>query len=62
MELEVWFRWIGALLNLKSAKKEEHWIENSGGRFVITGMDCLQQCHHKHFEIVAFGRNYGFLC
>lgn len=41
MELGLSFGWIGALLILDSAKKEEVWILKLGGRFQITVMDCL---------------------
>lgn len=41
-------------------KEEEVWIPSSGARFVITGMECLQQCSHNNFASVASGRDPGF--
>lgn len=46
--------------NLDRAKKKVVWIPNSGGRFLITVMNCLQQCVHNEFEVVPPCRKPGF--
>lgn len=59
VELDLSPVWIFALLNVDSAKKEKVWIANSGGRFLMTGTDCLRLCVHNNFEAVASGRCPG---
>lgn len=42
-ELDVWLKWISELQNLDSAIKDEVWLPNSEGRFLITKMDYVVQ-------------------
>lgn len=58
--LDVWLRWSCGYLNLYIPKKKEDLIPNSGEGFLITGVYCLGQCGHTHFEIVAPARNPSF--
>lgn len=53
VELDVWYGWISALLNPDSKKREEVWIPNFEGIFLITRNNCCRQCVHVDFEIVA---------
>lgn len=45
------------MLNIDSVKKDVAWDPNSGVRFLITGMVCLEQCSHSDSEVVAPGRS-----
>lgn len=55
-ELDLWLGWISLLLNPHSGRKDEVWIPNLGGRFLIKGKSCLQRCGHNVFKLAASGR------
>lgn len=59
-ELDVCLELIGALLNLDSGNEHEDWIPSSKGQFLLMEMDCLQQCRHNNFRVVAAGKISGF--
>lgn len=60
-ELDIQIDWISALPNLDTVMEKNVWIPTLGGRFLITGMDCLRQGSHNNFKVVVPGRNPGFL-
>lgn len=59
LQLDVWLGWISTLLILDRVRDEEPRIPNSGRRFLITELDCLQPCGHSDFEVEEPGRNPG---
>lgn len=46
-------------MKLDRGKEDEVYIRNSGGRFLITEMDCLRLSGQKDFYVVAPGGNTG---
>lgn len=45
---------------MDSRKEGEVWIIRSGGRFIITRLDCSPQCGNNSFEVFVTDKNHGF--
>lgn len=56
VKLAIWLGQISTTLNMNGWKRKKFQFEILGGRFLITGMNCLEKCAHKNFMIVAPGR------
>lgn len=48
---DVWVGMIGAIVASESSGDEELYLQGTGGRYILTGCDCLRQTGHSDFEV-----------
>ena len=57
--LDVCLGWLAGMFDLDNRSKEQCWLPITGGRPLLTGRGCADQCGHNDF-VVDQGKNPGY--